>query len=113
MILATSKPRIYAGRILEEFDLMKYFSGVFGSELDGTRDRKDEVIGYALDVLGASPADVLMIGDRLHDVLGAKAHGIKAVGVLFGYGSEEELTEAGAVAIAENTNELYDCITSF
>ena len=113
MVLATSKPKIYAGRILEKFDLMKYFSGVFGSELDGTRDRKDEVIGYALETLGASPDDVLMVGDRLHDVLGAKAHGIKAVGVLFGYGTAEELTEAGAAALAGNTEQLYDCITSF
>lgn len=111
LILATSKPRIYAGRIIEKFDLMKFFSGVFGSELDGTRDRKDEVIGYALKTLGASPDDVLMVGDRLHDVLGAKAHGIKTVGVLFGYGTAEELTNAGAAALAADTDELYECIT--
>ena len=110
LVLATSKPRIYAGRILEKFGLMKYFSGVFGSELDGTRDRKDEVIAYALETLGASPGDVVMVGDRLHDVLGAAAHGIKTVGVLYGYGGREELIEAGAAALASDAKELYKCI---
>ena len=92
---------------------MKYFSGVFGAELDGTRDRKDEVIAYALASLGASPDDVIMVGDRIHDVLGAAAHGIKTVGVLYGYGSREELTAAGAVSLAEDPSDLYNCIIRF
>ena len=110
IVLATSKPRVYAGRILGKFDLMKYFSGVFGSELDGTRDKKEDVIAYALETLGASPDDVIMVGDRLHDVLGASANGVKTIGVLYGYGSREELAAAGAIALADDVNELYKCI---
>jgi len=113
VVLATSKPEVYAKRILEKFDLMKFFSGVFGAELDGTRDRKDEVIAYALASLGASPDDVIMVGDRIHDVLGAAAHGIKTVGVLYGYGSREELTAAGAVSLADDPSDLYNCIIRF
>lgn len=113
VVLATSKPEVYAKRILEKFDLMKYLSGVFGAELDGTRDRKDEVIAYALASLGASPDDVIMVGDRIHDVLGAAAHGIKTVGVLYGYGSREELTAAGAVSFAVDPSDLYNCIIKF
>ena len=68
------------------------------------------MIAYALDVLGAMARDVLMVGDRRHDVLGAAAHGIKTVGVLYGYGGEKELSEAGAVALAADAKELYKCI---
>ena len=110
MVLATSKPRVYAGRILEKFDLMKYFTAVFGSELDGTRDKKEDVIAYALETLSASPRDVIMVGDRLHDVLGAAANGVRTIGVLYGYGSRDELAEAGAIALAADENELYKCI---
>lgn len=113
LVLATSKPRVYAGRILEKFDLKKNFSDVFGSELDGTRDRKDEVIGYALETLSASPDDVIMVGDRLHDVIGAKAHGVRTIGVLYGYGDREELIAAGADFLACDTDEIYNCIISF
>lgn len=110
MVLATSKPIVYAKRILEKFDLMKYFTAAFGSELDGTRDKKEDVIAFALETLSASPSDVIMVGDRLHDVLGAAANGIKTVGVLYGYGSGDELTSAGAISLAADTIELYKCI---
>lgn len=108
IILATSKPRIFAERILDHFDLTKYFTYVDGSELDGTRVKKDEVIAHALDVLGCNKNEVVMIGDRLHDIEGAKKNGLDSIGVLWGYGSREELSEAGADHICETIEELTE-----
>lgn len=113
LVLATSKPTVYAKRILQKFDLEKYFSSVYGSELDGTREKKDEVIACALDGISASPNDVLMVGDRIHDVIGAKANGVATVGVLYGYGGYDELKEAGAAAFASDPEDLYKKIISF
>lgn len=106
IVLATSKPRIFAQRILDHFDLTKYFDFVDGSELDGTRVNKDEVIAHALDMLNCDKNEVVMIGDRLHDIHGAKINGLKSIGVLWGYGSREELADAGADMIAETINGL-------
>lgn len=107
LIVATSKPKVYADIILEHFGLMKYFSQVCGSELDGTRVKKDEVITYALEKAGISdPEAAVMVGDREHDVFGAKKAGIECIGVLFGYGSREELQVAGAEYVAETVEEL-------
>jgi phosphoglycolate phosphatase len=96
MFIATSKPKIYADRIVEHFGLKRYFEHVFGSELDGTRSDKAELLAYALDQTQADPARAIMIGDRSHDVTGARKNGMKAIGVLYGYGTLTELTEAGA-----------------
>lgn len=107
LALATSKPTVYAERILAHFALDRYFAFVAGSELDGTRSRKDQVIEYALDNLGSPPRErALMIGDREHDILGARLAGIDSVGVLYGYGSLRELTDAGATHIAESVERL-------
>lgn len=107
LILATSKPKVFADIILEHFGLMKYFSIVCGSELDGTRVNKDEVIAYALEKAGiADLRSTVMIGDREHDVIGAQKAGIDCIGVLFGYGSHEELQEAGAALLVETVEEL-------
>ncbi|NLK85984.1 MAG: HAD family hydrolase [Clostridiaceae bacterium] len=107
LILATSKPKVFADIILEHFGLMKYFSIVCGSELDGTRVNKDEVIAYALEKAGiADLRSTVMIGDREHDVIGAQKAGIDCIGVLFGYGSREELQEAGAALLVETVEEL-------
>ena len=107
LILATSKPEVFAKMILERFGFAPYFDYVFGASMDETRTRKDEVIAYALSEAGIEdPSDCVMVGDRKHDVLGAKSNGMDAVGVLFGYGSREELTEAGACYIAETVEDI-------
>lgn len=106
LVVATSKPAVYAKRIAEHFDLYKYFEDICGSELDGRRTNKAEVIKYALDKFNINKDDVIMVGDRLHDIVGAKNNGIKSIGVLFGFGSLEELKEAGADYIAEKEEDI-------
>ena len=111
VIMATSKPTVFAERIADHFDFRKYFDIIVGSELDGTRIDKAEVIKEALRQAGdPSPERCIMIGDRLHDVVGAKKTGLPCIGVLYGYGSREELEEAGADMIAETVNDLYGLI---
>lgn len=107
VILATSKAEVYAVKILEHFDIARYFFGVAGSELDGSRIKKDAVISYALDKCGVlGLADVVMVGDREHDIIGAQKVGVDSIGVLYGYGSLEELESAGATAIVETVENL-------
>ena len=109
-ILATSKPTVYAQKIVEKFGLSDYLADVQGSELDGTRVKKEEVIRYAMEVNGIDPSDVIMVGDRKHDIEGAHGAGIPVIGVLFGYGSEEELTKAGADYLAEDGESLRNLL---
>lgn len=108
LALATSKPAVYAERILEHFGLKHHFTVIAGSNLDGTRTAKPEVIAHALGLLGcaADPARVVMVGDREHDIFGARAHGLDCIGVSYGYGPEEELRAAGARWIAHSVEEL-------
>ena len=107
VILATSKPTPYAIRILEHFGLRQYFDDVQGSNMDGTRVEKAEVIAYAMkqnDV--TDPAVAIMVGDREHDIIGGKRCGMETAGVLFGYGSEEELEAQGADYIVADMKAL-------
>ena len=107
LVVATSKPEEFSVRIIEHFGLAQYFENVCGSNMDETRSKKDEVIEYAIErnhILDKSK--ILMIGDRKHDILGAKKVGLKSCGVLFGYGNREELETAGADFIAENVSRL-------
>lgn len=107
LIVATSKPEIYAGRIIEHFGLSSYFDYVAGMELDGGRGTKAEVIRYALKVCGIEDKQtVLMVGDREHDVIGAKEAGIDCLGVLYGFGDREELERAGADYIVEAPGDI-------
>jgi phosphoglycolate phosphatase len=96
LLVATSKPTIYSVQILERFGLACYFTAVYGSEMDGVRGAKPELIAHLLERESLSPAKCLMIGDREHDMLGAAACGMVGWGVTWGYGSAEELREAGA-----------------
>lgn len=97
LVITTSKPEAFTIRILKYFDLEKYFDFVAGATMDASRSKKADVIAYALTKLGIEDkSKVIMIGDRNHDVLGAKANGIKCIGVLYGYGDKEELILAGA-----------------
>ena len=98
--VATSKPHVYARRIVEHFGLDTLFDGVYGSEMDGTRVEKADLIAYALTEERLAPDRVLMIGDRQHDMIGARRCGVRAIGVSYGYGSEAELRAHGAEAIA-------------
>lgn len=110
LAVASSKPTVFVRRILEHFKIDKYFKVVVGSELDGTRTNKDEVVQEALrQLFGEKPVDktkVYMIGDRRFDVEGAHAIGVEAVGVTYGYGSMEELREAKADYIVRSVDEL-------
>ena len=107
LTLATCKPWTLAERVLAHLGLRDCFDFVSGPELDGTRNEKHEVIAYAVDKLGIKdPKEILMIGDRRDDVLGAKANGIDCVGVLWGFGSEGELSEAGVVTTIKTPREL-------
>ncbi len=109
VILATSKPELFARQILEHFHLDGYFDLICGASMDETRVRKTEVIAYAMDAAGIGPEEVrkaVMTGDREHDILGAKEHHMASVGVLYGYGSREELQKAGAGSIVETVEEL-------
>lgn len=106
MFIATSKPAVYANRIVAHFGLKPYFERVFGSELDGTNVDKRDLLRYALGEAQVDPANAIMIGDRSHDVVGARTNGMTAIGVLYGYGSEAELRDAGAHHICAAHPEL-------
>ena len=106
LFVASSKPEIYVRQILEHFELIGFFEGVFGSELDGTRTNKSELLRFAISEAGIDPAHATMVGDRKHDMIGAADNSIATIGVLYGYGSLEELTDAGANRLAKGTEEL-------
>ena len=107
VILATSNPQIYAKQILKHFELAEYFDDIQGSSMDGSKIHKEDVIQSALsDNQITDMQEVLMIGDRKHDVLGSGKFGISCVGVLYGYGSREELETCGAKWIVDTVEDL-------
>ena len=108
--LATSKPTVSASAILEYFDLTRYFSYEFGSNLDGSLSDKSILLKHALAVTGFEPNNALMIGDRQYDIIGAKSNLIKSVGVSYGYGSTNELIEAGADLLIQKPAELVTAV---
>ncbi len=111
LFIATSKPTEFARRILDYFHLTHYFTFIGGSGLDGSRHTKAEVIRYVLQENGITDlSSVVMIGDRKHDVIGAQTVGIDSIGVLYGYGSYKELSEAGAGKIIRNIRDLKDVL---
>jgi phosphoglycolate phosphatase len=111
LFVATSKPHVFAERIIDHFGLRDHFERVFGSELDGTRVDKSHLLEYALKQASVDPAKTLMIGDRSHDMVGAKNNGMKGIGVLYGYGSRDELLEAGAHHVCATPGAILGCIT--
>jgi phosphoglycolate phosphatase len=106
LFVATSKPRVFAERIVAHFSLGRFFRAVYGSELDGTNADKRDLLAQLLRAESLSPTDTVMVGDRAHDILGARANGLFSVGVLWGYGSREELVSAGAEALCEEPRAL-------
>lgn len=107
LLVATSKPTVYSDKILEHFGLKEYFSYIAGSELDGTRVNKAEVIQYALEQMKIAESEkIVMIGDKEHDMIGAGICGVDSIGVLYGFGEREELENHGATYIAETVSDL-------
>lgn len=106
LFIATSKPTIYASRILERFQIFDLFSGVYGAEMDDRFSNKVKLIEHIIEEEGIVVSESLMIGDREHDMIGAGKNNMSACGVLYGYGSEEELTKAGASFIAKTPNDI-------
>ena len=106
-VLATSKPEKFAKIILEHFGLSKYFYFIGGASFDDTRNEKHQVIEYVINACGIKDKTAaVMVGDRFHDIEGARINGIVSVGVLYGFGSRHELENAGADAIAESVSAL-------
>ena len=114
LAIASSKPTVYIKKILEYFSIYEYFDIIVGSELDGTRCRKEEVVEEALEQLSADDKfrkrDAVMIGDRKFDIEGAKAHQIPSIGVNYGYATDNELVEAGADCVVGNVKELSEVL---
>ncbi|EJS68236.1 phosphoglycolate phosphatase [Bacillus cereus] len=108
LFIATSKPTIFARQVIEHFQLTNYFEDIIGSNLDGTRIKKEEIIAHILQTNeGLKKEEMVMIGDRKHDIIGANHNGIASIGVLYGYGSKKELTEVGVTHIANDVEGLY------
>lgn len=114
LYLATSKPENTAKRILEHFDLARRFDFIGGATLDESREKKGDVIRYVLESCGITESDkdqVVMIGDRSNDIVGAKENGLESIGVLYGYGSREELLTAGADYLAETPADVMGIVS--
>lgn len=108
LFLATAKPEIYARQILEHFELLKYFVHPYGSELNGDRTHKADLIAYILEKEQLQPQECLMVGDREHDILGARHNGIETIAVEYGYGSDQELSLAQPKARIQRFAELLN-----
>lgn len=101
LLVATSKPEPFAIKILQHFNLYDYFDFVAGATMDEARNKKADVIQYALESYNIEKSSAVMIGDREHDIIGAKENNLDSIGVLYGYGSRDELKNAGATFLAE------------
>jgi len=105
--VATSKPTVYSKRIIQHFKLDQYFVEVFGSNLDGTLSDKTELLDHILQHQQIAAEDTVMVGDTRFDMIAAKNHDIRALGVLWGYGSAEDLKNTGADQLCSHPGEIY------
>src|SRR5258708_32447571 len=110
LFVVTSKARVFAEPIVEHFGLSRFFRSVHGSELDGSYAEKSELIARTLSSESLAADETVMVGDRAHDVIGAKANGVFSVGALWGFGSREELTSAGADLLCRSPKKILDLI---
>ncbi|PIE35630.1 HAD family hydrolase [candidate division KSB3 bacterium] len=110
LLIATSKPSVFATNIVEHFELAQYFHKVYGSRLNGELCHKTELLPYILEQEHLQKEQTIMIGDRKHDILGAKSCGLRSLGVIYGYGGRKELLEAGADFLAECPSEILDIL---
>lgn len=108
LAIATSKPEHMAKKVMAHFGLDRWITCIAGASLDTSRNKKDQVIAYALNEFGIDPATAVMVGDREHDAIGACAFGIPTVGVAWGYGSREELQSAGCIAVVDAPEDLVN-----
>jgi phosphoglycolate phosphatase len=111
LFVATSKPAPFARRIIDHFGLAKYFAGIYGAELDGRLDNKVELLNFLLDSESLDTSRTVMVGDRRQDMLAAKAHKLCAIGVTWGFGSPEELRQAGADVMCDHPSEVFRFLT--
>ncbi|MFC2104328.1 HAD family hydrolase [Bacteroidota bacterium] len=112
LYVATSKPTVYAVQILQHFNLDKYFVEIVGSNFDNTHTDKIEILSHVISKYSLKKENSVMIGDRKHDIIGAKNNTIKSIGVTYGFGSLEELTLHQPDFIANNCSELKAIITN-
>lgn len=112
LYVATGKRTVFARRILEHFGLSPRFVHIYGSEPGGALDRKGDLIGHILAEQRLSPGDIVMVGDRIHDVEGAHHNGVPAIGVAWGYGGAAELRAAGADRIVDHPREIAAAVTA-
>lgn len=108
LYVVTTKPTVYARRIIDHFALNDFFRNIYGSELDGSRAGKTELIAYVLAQEKIFAGNAIMIGDRKHDIIGARNNNVAAAGVLWGYGARDELEPAGAYRLYEKPHELLN-----
>ncbi len=114
VILATAKPLEFSRRILEQNDILQYFNFLSAYMIDGTRTTKQEIIKYALDnIENLNLDESILFGGRHYDIECAKVNNLKTIGVTYGFGSEEELKDAGATYIAHDMKELHDILFEF
>ena len=107
LVVATSKPTVFANQILNSFNLYQYFTTVVGSHLDGTRTSKTEIIAHALSTLGKPKENsTVMVGDREHDIIGAQGNAIDSIAVTYGYGSLLELQRANPTYLAHAVEDI-------
>jgi phosphoglycolate phosphatase len=111
LFVATSKPAVFAERIVHHFALGRHFAGLYGPDLDGRHDDKAHLLAHVLETEGLAAAGAVMVGDRAADVVAARANGVRVIGVLWGYGSREELLEAGADAVCAAPRDLPAAVT--
>jgi phosphoglycolate phosphatase len=110
LYVVTSKPTVYADRIIRHFGLDRFFLAVYGPELDGRFDDKRELVGFILRERSLDPQRTIMIGDRARDVESGKAHGTLTLGVTYGFGSAEEIAAAGPDAICHSPSDIQPAI---
>ncbi len=111
LFVATLKPKAYADRIVHHLGLDRYFAGVYGPELEGRFDDKIDLLAHLLTTEGISAERAIMIGDRAGDIVAARANRVRSIGVLWGYGSESELADAGADGLCASPSELASCLS--
>ena len=112
LAIATSKPTVFAEKISEKFGIAPYITLLEGSELDGRNTDKALVIKNAMQKLGAHKENTIMVGDREHDVIGARKNGIDCLGVSYGYAADGELEKSGALKIADTPYELLKILSA-
>jgi phosphoglycolate phosphatase len=110
LYVVTSKPNVYSDRIIRHFGLDRFFSAVYGPELDGRFDEKCELVGFILRERSLDAKHTLMIGDRARDIESGRTHGTRALGVTYGFGSEEEIAAAGPDAMCHRPGEIYTAV---